>query len=423
MTCQHRVVVTGIGIVSSYGNTVDEFWNGVRNGRTAIKSWQPHDVDDFPVKYAATIDKQAFGRKFAPWVESHKNIERRGLFGVVAAHLAFKDARLKPDASPGVSTCSGAPEISDTDLAAMVGDSETEVIQNLRRHRHQLTNHSGIRCGNDSMAAAIARHLHADGPVLNVNGACAGAAQAIGLAFQCIRRGEKELMVAGGADSVLNLRTMSKLFLLKAPSTATRYGAALCRPFDKGRSGLVAGEGGAILVLEAQDAAKRRGADIYGEILGYGSSLDAYKITAPHPEGAGAHTAMAAALRDAKLPAEKIDYINAHGTSTPLNDAIETRAIKAVFPHALKTGLKISSTKSMIGHWIAAAGAPEAVVTLLAIKNSEIPPTINLDTAAKDCDLNYVAHQSQSARVDYAMSNSFGFGGINASLIFGRYSE
>ena len=229
-------------------------------------------------------------------------------------------------------------------------------------------------------------------------------------------------MLAGGADSVLNILTMGALLLLGAPSTSEDHGDRLCRPFDLQRSGLVAAEGAAVAVLERERHARTRGARVYAEVCGYGSSLDAYRITAPHPEGAGAALAMRGALTDAGLRPDEVDYINAHGTSTPLNDKSETLAIKTVFAEGDHfQRLLVSSTKSQIGHMIAAAGAPEFIATAMALHTGMVPATINLDTPDPECALDYVPHRPRDASPRTAISNSFGFGGINACLALRRF--
>ena len=416
----NRVVITGMGIATAFSEdslcyTKEDYWQQIKNGKSAVRPWHPQDAEDFPIQYAATINFDLLKRKFKSIFTDAPLLERRGYFGLVAARNAFIDAELNTSMRIGCATCSGVPEIHDDEMLSLTGDYP----QSLASHRPH--NHSGLATSNDRMIAAIAEQLNATGPVLNINGACAGAAQAIGVAYQAIQRGEVDIMLAGGADSVTNTRVMSGLFLLGATATSSTRKDTLCCPFDQARSGLVAGEGGAFLVLESEASAKARGAKIYAEMIGYGSSLDAYKVTAPHPEGDGAKMAITAALQDAALAPQAIDYINAHGTSTPMNDLVETQAIKEIFASDDKFYPLVSSTKSMIGHWISAAAAPEAMATVLGIYHATVPPTINLITADKQCDLDYVAGESRQHDIRYALSNSFGFGGINACLAFGQY--
>ncbi len=416
-----RVVVTGMGLVNAFGDQLcyskEKFWENISSGMSAIKAWQPRGVKNFPVKYASTVNFDNFQKTFSEDLVGAPILERRGYYGYIAAQLAIKDAGINRLSSIGVAACSGVPEITEPELITIhMGEYPTVL-------KHYIPNRcSGVTTTNDSMVAAIANRYALSGPVLNINGACSGAAQAIGYAFRAIRRGEVCAMLAGGADSVTNLRVMSGLYLLGATATDSSRNERLCCPFDKDRSGLVAGEGGAFMMLESLESAKQRGAVIYAEILGYGSSMDAYKVTAPHPKGKGACAAILSALSDAGISPEDIDYINAHGTSTPLNDKVETRVIKEIFGSGKTASCPpVSSTKSMIGHWISAAAIPEAIATIMGIYHGQLPPTINLKKRDPECDLDYVSDGTRACAIRYALSNSFGFGGINASLVFGRY--
>ncbi|MCP4989753.1 MAG: beta-ketoacyl-[acyl-carrier-protein] synthase family protein [Colwellia sp.] len=419
----NRVVITGMGILSPFGFGVDKFWQAVKSGQNAINGWHPKGVPNFPVQYAATIKKSPsdlvsiYLTKF----NLPENIERRGIYALVAAQEAIKDAAINDDATVGVAMCSGVPELDDDSLLSLSELAQQYSLQHALKSRNEKISHfSGLRCSNDVVTSVIANHIDATGPSFNVSGACAGATQAIGLGFRAIRRGEADVMICGGADSVLSIRTLSALQLLGATANSQRFGNTLCRPFDRDRNGLVAGEGGAVLILESEAHALARGAKIYGVVAGYGCSLDAYKVTAPHPEGKGAVSSMKRAMLSAKIDKEEVQYINAHGTSTPLNDVVETAAIKEVFAqHA--NALMVSSSKSMIGHWIAAAGAPEAITTVLALRDQKVPPTINLNQTESGLDLDYVANEARDVHLNYALSNSFGFGGINATLAFARY--
>lgn len=416
---QHKVVITGLGVVSAFGDSVDDFWQAIKKGKSAVKSWQPEGAEDFPVKYAAAIDFDALVKKHETLLQSTPLLERRGIFGLIAAQKAFEHAGLNEHSTLGITACSGVPEVDAVEAVSL--NALGEYPKNLQQH--QPEKYSGLSVANDSMVTAIAQQLKCTGPVLNINGACAGAAQAIGMAYQAIKRGEVSTMLAGGADSVLNTRVMTGLFLLGATATSSPKKEQLCRPFDSNRSGLVAGEGAAFMVLESEESALARGAKIYAEVLGYGSTLDAHKVTAPHPEGHGAVAVMKNTLKDAGLQPNQIDYINAHGTSTPLNDVIETSAIKRVFANEANQYPLVSSTKSMIGHWISAAPVPEALATVLSIFHDLVPPTINLETADVACDLDYVAQEARSAKINYALSNSFGFGGINSCIAFGTFKN
>jgi len=271
-------------------------------------------------------------------------------------------------------------------------------------------------------AGLIAKKFRLHGTNITVTSACASATQAIGLAYRNIRRGDADLVVSGGADSMINPIGLIFFVLLKAASTSSADPRSICRPFDKKRSGLVMGEGAASVVLEDLSHALSRGARIYAEVAGYGSSMDAHRVTAPHPQGRGAAQSMRMALRDGSVHHEEIDYINAHGTGTKQNDLVETIAIKTVFKeHACR--IPISSSKSMIGHLMAAAGAPEFVYTVLSVQRDEIHPTINLSHPDPKCDLDYVPHERRQRPIRAALSNSFGFGGQNASIIVKKYDQ
>jgi 3-oxoacyl-[acyl-carrier-protein] synthase II len=271
-------------------------------------------------------------------------------------------------------------------------------------------------------AGHLAALFNAQGPNLNCLTACAASSQAIGEATEIIRRGDAEVMLSGGSHSMIHPFGVTGFNLLTALSTHNDEPTRASRPFDKNRDGFVLGEGAGMLVLEDLDHARARGAHIHGEVVGYGTTADAFRITDTHPEGRGAVSCIQMALRDAALNTDQVDYINAHGTSTDVNDRVETMAIKqALGPSAFET--PVSSIKSMMGHLIAAAGSVEAITCLLSIRDHVIPPTINYETPDPECDLDYVPNQAREARVEAALSNSFGFGGQNISLIFSAYHE
>ncbi len=423
-----RVVVTGLGVITGLGFAWRDFWQALLDGRSSIRAWQPKGHDDFPVKFAAPVDIEYFNRCFGDLAELQAPMERRARFGMVAARQALIDAGLgcpesgaKINARFGVAIGSGTPERDLDDMLLAMGP-DGPCWEHLYAQRGRLN--PRLRADNDHLAASIARAYRCGGPLLNFSTACAGAAHAIGAGMRMIRRGEADCMLAGGADSTLSFYNMLALHLLGAPSVSDAHGDRLCRPFDLERSGLVAGEGAGIVVLESEEHARQRGAQVYAEVCGFGTALDAYRITAPHPDGAGAALAMQHALHDAGLAPESIGYINAHGTSTHLNDIAETRAIKQVFSkqeHYRK--LAVSASKSQIGHLITAAGGPEFIATVLALKDGKVPPTLNLDTPDPECDLDYVAHAWRALQLDAALSNSFGFGGLNASLALRRYQD
>lgn len=423
-----RIVITGLGAVTGFGFEWQTLWSEMLRGRHCIRPWQPEGVADntFPVRYAAAVDEQ----RLPAYLKNHRawsgELEKRARYGWLAASQALTDSRLSRVKwrDVAVLAASGAPHhwLSDMQLAFAEGGDAEPGWRHVMCRANQVRNDGSLRQSNDRLARIIADELDSHGPVMNISSACAGAAQAIGNAFHMLRRGECELALAGGADSVLNLDTMTALYLLGAASSETRWGAELCRPFDVARSGLVAGEGSAFLLLETLEHALARGAKPYAEILGYGSSLDGYKLTAPEPEGRGASQAMAAALDDAGVQPEQVDLVNAHGTSTPLNDRAETLAIKRVFARNQHyRNLSVSANKSQFGHLIAAAGAPEILVSALSCREDWVTPTLNLNEADPDCDLNYCPNKAEQRRVDIAISNSFGFGGLNAALVLGKY--
>lgn len=423
---KRRVVVTGLGVVCGLGFDWHTVWLALVEGRSAIRRWQLPGVEDFPVRYAAAVDDQAFSSRFGHLPCLRLPMERRVRFGLAAAEEAFADAGLddvQALKATGVAIGSGVPERHPGDMLLAVTHNGASWDE-LYRRRKQLSPDSGFFCSNDALATKIAAQYALTGSVQNLSTACAGAAHAIGLAFRMIRRGEADIMLAGGADSVLNLPTMVGLHLLGAPATTERFGDKLCRPFDRDRSGLVAAEGAGMVVLESEHSALSRGATIYAEVVGFGSSLDAYRITAPDPEGKGAALAMQRALSDAAIEPTRVASINAHGTSTLLNDPAESRAIKAVFaPHNHYRRLAISANKSMLGHLIAAAGAPEFIATVLSLRDGIVPPTLNLEHPDSACDLDYVPDTARRLDVPVALTNSFGFGGLNATLAVCRYDR
>ncbi|PWB35343.1 3-oxoacyl-ACP synthase [Pseudomonas sp. SDI] len=426
----NRVVITGMGAVTGFGFEWQQMWHALLQGQHCIRPWQPEGVEagTFPVRFAAPVDlatMPAYLREHPAW---QRPLERRSRYGWVAASQALDDSGLSREQwrDAAVLCASGAPQhmLGDMLLCAAGQPDEAPAWRYLMDRQAQVNACGSLRQSNDRLVRVIADQLGCEGPVINISSACAGASQAVGNAFQMIRRGEVDLALAGGADSVLSLDTLTALYLLGAASSEQRWGQQLCRPFERHRSGLVAGEGGGFLVLERLDRALARGALPYAEVLGYGSSLDGYKVTAPDPQGQGAVLAMQAALDDAGVVPGQIDLINAHGTSTPLNDVAETLAIKQVFADGEHyRRLAITANKSQFGHLIAAAGAPELMATALSCLHDQIPPTLNLDVPDGQCDLDYTAHQAVSRPVQLALSNSFGFGGLNTALVLGKYRE
>lgn len=419
-----RVVVTGLGVVCGLAMDGETLWSRMLAGRSAIREWRLPGVEDFPVGYAAAVDDAEFAAHY-PELAAEPG-ERRIRFGRAAAQQALADAGVSDPESlrvTGVAVGSGVPERDPLELLPAL-DGERTSWRTLLDNRDRLSPDSGLFHTNDALACGIASRHGLGGPVLNFSTACSGATHAIGHGLRLIRRGEVDAMLVGGADSVLNLPTMTVLHLIGAPSTARQFGDRLCRAFDRDRSGLVAGEGAGMVLLESESSARARGARIYAEVAGFGSSMDAHQVTAPHPEGRGAVAAMRGALGDAGMTPDEIDSVNAHGTSTSLNDPIETRAIKEVFAadeHYRR--LTVTANKTMIGHLIAAGGAPEFIATVLSVRDDVVPPTLNLDNPDPACDLDYVPNTARHDAVSAAVTNSFGFGGLNSSLVVRDYGS
>lgn len=425
-----RIVITGMGSVTGFGFEWQSMWQKMLRGEHCIRPWQPEGVEEgsFPVRYAAPVDICLLPDYLKGHPAWQMTLEKRSQFGWVAASQAISDSGLdRAQLRDAAILCaSGAPahKLKDMLLTAASEPSDAPAWRNLMARVDQVDAAHSLCQSNDRLARVIADDIGCEGPVVNISSACAGASQAIGNAFQMIRRGEVDIAIAGGADSVLSLDTMTALYLLGAASSEQRWGTDLCRPFDRHRSGLIAGEGGGFVVLETLERALARGATPYAEVLGFGSSLDGYKVTAPEPQGRGAALAMQTALHDANIQPQQVDMINAHGTSTPLNDITETLAIKTVFAEREHyRRLAISANKSQLGHLIAAAGAPEFILTALACQHDRITPTVNLHSADDDCDLDYCTHHTVNRQVDVALSNSFGFGGLNTCLVLGKYRE
>jgi len=408
----NRVVVTGVGVITPLGNTVEKFWNSLINGESGIDTVTKFDVSEFPTKVAAEV------KDFEPTLYIDKKEARRMdrfiQFAVASAKLALEDSQI---------------DLSKVDLNRFgviygTGIGGIETFENQLKIMHEKgpgkVSPFFIPMMIANMAAGqIAITFGLKGINETIVNACASSTNAIGEAFKAIQRGDADLIVTGGTEAAITPMSFAGFCAMKAMSTNEDPKKA-SRPFDLNRDGFVMGEGSASLILESLEHAQKRGAKIYAEIIGYGATDDAYHITAPAPEGEGAARAMEAALKDGKVSFDMIDYINAHGTSTEYNDKFETMAIKKVFKdHAYK--LYVSSIKSMVGHLLGAAGAIEAVATVLTIKNGIIPPTINYETPDPECDLNYVPNEAIEKEVNYAISNSFGFGGHNGTLLFKKF--
>ena len=410
MEKKRRVVVTGLGTISPLGNSMKATWDAACAGESGVDLITQFDASDFPTRIAAEV--KGFKPDGIIEPKELKKLDLFSQFALTAAHEAWVDSNL--------SKTSYDSKRSACILGVGIGGLNT-----LQKY-HEAFLSGGVKKISPFLIPAMISNLGPGniairyglkGPNYTVTSACASATHAIGESARLIADGHQDMVMTGGAESTISTVGIGGFCALKALSTRNDEPKRASRPFDKDRDGFVMGEGASILVLEAYDAAKARGAKILAEIIGFGSSCDAYHITAPSEDGGGAISCMKNALDDAGLRPEEISYINAHGTSTPFNDKIETIAIKQVFGAYAGEGLVVSSTKSMTGHLLGAAGAIEAAFCVLAIRDGIIPPTINLDNPAEGCDLDYAANKACKANVKVAMSNSFGFGGTNGSII------
>lgn len=408
-----RVVVTGMGCVTPIGIGKDSFWSSLLAGKSGIGPITRFDATDYPTQIAAEV-KDFLPEDYIDKKEARK-MDRFTQLAVAASNIAMKDAGLKIE------------DLQAERFGVILG-SGIGGIETLEDQHQKLMEKGAKRVSpffipmmiSNIGAGYVSMLLGAKGPNTTVVTACASSTNAIGEAFKVIERGAAEVMVTGGMEASITPLSIAGFCSMKAMSTNNDEPQKASRPFDLNRDGFVMGEGSGILILEELEHALKRGATIYGEVVGYGMSADAYHITAPSPEGEGAARSMKEALLDAAIEPEAIDYINAHGTSTPYNDKFETMAIKRVFKdHAYQ--LSVSSTKSMTGHLLGAAGSIEAIACIMAIQNDIVPPTINLETPDPECDLDYVPNQPKAKEVNYALSNSLGFGGHNATIVFKKY--
>lgn len=427
MNRDRRVVVTGIGCVTPLGKTVQETWRNLLAGKSGVGPITHFDASEFPTKFAAEIK----GLNLADYIsntEDYKHAGRNIHYAIAASTQAVKDSGIMDSSYDptrfGIYLGAGEGQQDFTlfmqVIASASADGELDLEKFLQLGLESLNPQFEMEQEPNMAAGHLASLFDAQGPNLNCLTACAASSQAIGEATELIRRGDVDLMLSGGAHSMIHPFGLTGFNLLTALSTRNESPEHASRPFDRDRDGFVLGEGSGMLVLEELERAKARGAKIYGEVSGYGSTADAYRITDIHPEGRGAINCINMALKDAQVNQDQIGYVNAHGTSTSVNDRVETMAIKgALRQHAANT--PVSSIKSMMGHLIAAAGSVEAIVSLLTLQESVLPPTINYETPDPECDLDYIPNQPRETRVDKVLSNSFGFGGQNISLIFSRY--
>jgi 3-oxoacyl-[acyl-carrier-protein] synthase II len=412
---KRRVVVTGLGLVTPVGNDVPTTWDALKRGQSGADQIKKFDTENFDVKFACEVKNF----NVEDFLEK-KEARRMGAFShfaVAASDEAVRDSGLKIDETNA--------EMVGTYISSGIGD-----FWAIEREHEKLLRSGPGRVSPFFIVSAIVnlasgnvsiRH-GAKGPNSATATACSAGAHAIGDSFRLIERGDADAMICGGAESAITPMSVAGFDSMRALSRHNSEPTKASRPFDAARDGFVIGEGAGILILEELEFAKARGARIYAEIVGYGMSGDAFHVTMPDETGSGAIRVMQRAIKDAGINPEQIGYINAHGTSTPYNDKFETLAIKKVFgEHAYK--LAVSSTKSMTGHALGAAGGIEAVISVLSLKENQLMPTINYENPDPDCDLDYVPNEPRNQEVEFALSNSFGFGGTNACLIFKRYEE
>ena len=410
-----RVVVTGVGLVSALGLDTEETWKGLLEGRAGVGLITRFDAEQFPARIAAEV------KGFDPLVfldtKNARKMDQFIQYAIAASEHAMRSACL--------TISSHQAERVGVYIGSGIGGFES--IE--REHKKFLK--SGSRRISpffipstivNLAAGRVSIRFGAKGPNSASCTACSAGTHALGDSFKIIQRGDADVMIAGGSEAAITPMGVGGFAAMKALSTRNDEPEKASRPFDRDRDGFVIGEGSGIVILEELEHARRRNARILAEVVGYGMSGDAYHVTAPAEDGSGAVRVMAETIRDAAIDASEVDYINAHGTSTPFNDRIETKAIKTVFGERASR-LPISSTKSMTGHLLGAAGGLEAGIAVLAIRDRVLPPTINLENPDPECDLDYVPHRTRKADIRYAMSNSFGFGGTNAAILFKRHEE
>lgn len=410
-----RVVITGLGAISPIGTTVTETWSNALAGRSGVGPITRFDASQYATTIAAEV------KNFDPlkFIES-KEVKKLDLFSqysLAAAQEAWDNA--------GLANYQGERSRIGCILGIGIGGLST-----LEKYHKVVLERGPDRISPFLIPAMISNlgpgniaiRFGCKGINYVVTSACTSSTHALGEAFRMVRDGLQDVVISGGAESAVTTLGIGGFAAMKAMSTRNHEPEKASRPFDKERDGFVLGEGSAILVVEALESAQKRGAPIVAELTGYGFSCDAYHITAPSTDGEGAVACMSSALQSAGIRPDEVGYVNAHGTSTPANDVAETAAIKQVFGAHANKGLLVSSTKSMTGHLLGAAGAIEALFCALAVRDGKIPPTINLDNPEEGCDLDYVAHASRTATIQHAVSNSFGFGGTNASVVISRFS-
>jgi 3-oxoacyl-[acyl-carrier-protein] synthase II len=419
--------VTGLGVINPMGNDVETMWGEMKQSRSGVGYTTIFDASNFPTRISAEIKNWDIAQTGEdPEIWKHRG--RHTKFAAGAAKQAIASSgvldSIKDPTRFGVYLGSGEGDqdfyaFTRMMMTAIEGD-QLDVARFVKTGLETLDPLVELEQEPNMPVAYLAGMFNAQGPNANCLTACAASSQAIGEATELIRRGDVDVMLSGGAHSMIHPFGVTGFNLLTALSTSNEHPTKASRPFDRLRDGFVLGEGAAMVVLEELEHARRRGAPIYGEVMGYGTTADAYRITDIHPQGRGAIACMRMAIRDAGLGPESVQYVNAHGTSTDVNDRVESLACKEVFgERAMQT--PVSSTKSMMGHLIAAAGVTEMIVCLLAIRDNVLPPTINYENPDPKCDLDYVPNVARETKLDVALSNSFGFGGQNVSLVVGRF--
>ena len=410
-----RVVVTGLGAITPIGNTLAEYWDGLLNGRNGIGPITLFDPSRHDCRIAGEV------KKFDPHAyldrKDAKRMDRFAQFAVAASKQAIADAKFVIN------------DLNSEQVGVIIGTG-IGGLKVLEDQQEIYLTRGPERCSPfmipmmiANMAAGLtAIHTGAKGPNSCTVTACAAGSNAVGDAFRFIQRGYAQAMICGGTEAAITPLGLAGFAAARTLSTRNDDPAQACRPFDRDRDGFVMGEGAGVLLLEELEHARSRGARIYAEIVGYGTTCDAYHMTSPVPGGEGAARAIQLALKDAGLTPDQVSYINAHGTSTPMNDPTETAAVKKALGDSAYQ-VAVSSTKSMTGHLLGGSGGIEAVATAMAVANDQIPPTINLENPDPECDLDYVPNQSRSQKVDVALSNSFGFGGHNVTLVFKKYVD
>jgi 3-oxoacyl-[acyl-carrier-protein] synthase II len=413
---ERRVVITGLGVITPVGNEVQEFWNNLKSGVSGIGPITAFDATDYDCRIAGEV-KDFEPAKYFKNTKDVRRTDRYTHFAMAATKKALLDGQLDPAHVP-----------DPTRFGCIIG-SGIGGLKSLSEQHTVLMNKGPSRISpfmipmmiSNMASGIVSMEFGLQGPNFATVSACATACHAIGEAWRMIRYGEADAFIAGGAEAGVVPLGMAGFAAMKALSTRNDEPQRASRPFDKDRDGFVMGEGAGIVLVEELEHAKRRGARIYCEVAGYGLSADAYHMTSPLPDGEGAVRCMRMALDKAGITPEEVDYVNAHGTSTGIGDVCETKALKTLFGNHAKNGLVVSSTKSMTGHLLGAAGAAETAVCALAIRDSIVPPTINLDDPDPECDLDYVPHTAREKKVRVALNNSFGFGGHNATIIFREF--